>query len=77
MRSGRHIVGKDGKAVPVEFDPNNPETHAAAHGYEDALAAGAAFNKLTPKEIAERTVKRDAPAKAPQPASAKTEGAKS
>lgn len=79
VKSGRHIVDKDGKAVPVEFDPEDPKTHAAAHGYEDAIAAGAAYNKLTPRELAERRVKpvpvnaTEAPKTAATP---KIEGAK-
>lgn len=58
MKSGRHIAGKDGKAVAVEFDPAKPDTHGAAHSYNDAIAAGTAFKALTPEERAKREVKK-------------------
>ena len=65
MKSGRHIVGKDGVAVAVEFDPDKKETHEAAHGYAEAIVAGTAFNALTPAERNARRVKPGADPKAP------------
>jgi hypothetical protein len=62
MKSGRLIVGQDGKAVAVEFDHTKRDTHAAAHGYEDAITAGTAFNALTPAELTARREKATAAA---------------
>ena len=67
MKSGRYIIDGSGNPVAVEYDPDNPATHAAAHSYEDALAAGAAFKKLTPAELAARAkAAKDAAEPAPQ-----------